>query len=158
MCLKIAKLRVAKISKILKSSNSWVHRALKTLYGVNKAPSDTTLRERLDTIQPSQLRRGFKQIFANLQRGKALEAFRYLDGHYIISIDGTGQYYSKNIHCDNCCEKNHRDGTKGYYHQMLVGSHRNEHPHLPTSSRKTNLHPLQLRTEFYQLIWEKLCQ
>lgn len=103
----------------LTSSNSWVRRALKTLYGVDKAPSDTTLRERLDTIQPSQLRRGFKQIFANLQRGKALEAFRYLNGHYIISIDGTGQYYSKNIHCDNCCEKNHRDGTKGYYHQML---------------------------------------
>jgi len=102
-----------------KASEPWVRRTLRTLYNVNKAPSDTTLRERLDTIQPHQLRRGFKQIFANLQRGKALESFRYLDGHYIISIDGTGQYYSKNIHCDNCCEKNHRDGSKGYYHQML---------------------------------------
>jgi len=103
----------------LKSSEPWVRRTLRTFYGVSKAPSDTTLRERLDTIQPSQLRRGFKQIFANLQRGKALEQFRYLDGHHIISIDGTGQYYSKTVHCNNCCEKNHRDGTKGYYHQML---------------------------------------
>lgn len=103
----------------LKSSEASIRRALRTLYGVKQAPSDTTLRERLDTIQPNQLRRGFKKIFANLQRGKALESFRYLDGHYIISLDGTGQYYSKNVSCDNCCEKKHRDGSVSYYHHML---------------------------------------
>ncbi len=48
-----------------------------------------------------------------------LEQFRYLDGHYVISIDGTGQYCSKSVHCDNCCEKSHRDGSKSYYHHML---------------------------------------
>lgn len=103
----------------LKSSDMSVRRTLRTLYGVHTVPSDTTLRERLDTIQPNQLRRGFKKIFANLQRGKALEPFRYLDGHYIISIDGTGQYYSNTVHCENCCVKNHRDGSVSYYHQML---------------------------------------
>ena len=103
----------------LKTLDPGVRRSLRTLYGVNQAPSDTTLRERLDKIDPSSLRRSFKTIFANLQRGKALEQFRYLDNHYIISIDGTGQYYSKTVSCNNCCEKNHRDGTTSYYHQML---------------------------------------
>jgi hypothetical protein len=102
-----------------KAAEPWIRRNLRTLYGVDQAPSDTCLRERLDDIAPQQLRRVFKQIFSHLQRGKALEKFRYLGGHYIISIDGTGQYCSKKVHCNNCCEKNHRDGSKTYYHQML---------------------------------------
>jgi hypothetical protein len=92
---------------------------LRTLYGVKKAPSDTCLRERLDVISPKQLRRPYKKIFAYLQRGKVLEQFRYLDGHHIISIDGTGQYSSEKVHCENCCEKHHRTGRVEYYHHML---------------------------------------
>ena len=45
-----------------------------------------------------QLRRPFKPIFSCLQRGKALEKYRYLDGLYIVSIDGTGQYSSESEH------------------------------------------------------------
>jgi len=102
-----------------KGSESMIRRNLRTLYQVKKAPSDTCLRERLDKISARQLRRPFKKIFSYLQRGKALEPFRYLDGHYIISIDGTGQYSSESIHCENCCEKKHRSGEVSYYHHML---------------------------------------
>ena len=103
----------------VKSSEPIIRRNLRTLYGVDKAPSDTCMRERLDQVLPRQLRRTYKKIFADLQRGKVLEQYRYLGGHYIISIDGTGQYCSKKVHCDNCCEKNHRNGSKSYYHPML---------------------------------------
>jgi hypothetical protein len=103
----------------VKSSEPIIRRNLRTLYGIDKAPSDTCMRERLDQILPRQLRRAYKKIFAYLQRGKALEQYRYLGGHYIISIDGTGQYCSEKVHCDNCCEKKHRDGSKSYYHHML---------------------------------------
>lgn len=92
---------------------------LKSLYGVNKVPSDTCLRERLDTLDPKHLRRAFKTIFAHLQRGKVLEEYKSLDGNYTISIDGTGQYSSETIGCENCCEKYHRNGKKTYYHHML---------------------------------------
>ena len=54
-----------------------------------------------------------------MQRGKALEPYRYLDGHYTISIDGTGQYSSEKVSCNNCCEKHHRNGKTTYYHHML---------------------------------------
>jgi len=91
---------------------------LRTLFSVNQAPCDTQMRERLDNVDPNEIRKIFKIIFAQLQRGKALEPFEYLDG-YLLSIDGTGFFSSKEIHCDNCCEKEHRDGTKTYYHQML---------------------------------------
>jgi len=102
-----------------KVTDANIRRNLHNLYGVKNAPSDTCLRERLDQISPKQLRRPFKAIFSALQRGKMLENYRYLDGHYIVSIDGTGQYSSKSIHCDNCCEKHHRNGQTTYYHHML---------------------------------------
>lgn len=92
---------------------------LKNLYGVKNCPSDTTMRQRLDQLSPHILRGSFKKIFSNLQRGKALEDFKYLDGHYLVSIDGTGHYSSNKVSCSNCCQKNHRNGTVSYYHQML---------------------------------------
>jgi hypothetical protein len=72
-----------------KVSEPILRRNLRTLYGVENAPSDTTMRERLDSISPQQLRRPFKKIFAYLQRGKVLARYRYLDGYHIISLDGT---------------------------------------------------------------------
>lgn len=75
-----------------KAEEPFIRRNLRTLYSVEKAQSDTCMRERLDVITPQQLRRPFKKIFSYSQRGKAQEKFRYLDGYYIVSIDGTGQY------------------------------------------------------------------
>ncbi len=95
---------------------------LKTLYEIEGVPSDTYLRERLDEVDPQELRGAFKSIFASLQRSKELEAYQFYKGHYLISADGTGMFSSKTINCDNCCVKNHRNGTKTYYHQMICAS------------------------------------
>jgi len=99
-----------------------IRRNLRNLYNVNKAPSDTCLRERIDMLSPRNFRRPFKVIFAFLQRGKVLERYLYFGKHYIVSVDGTGQYSSNKVHCKNCCEKHHRDGEITYYHQMLGAS------------------------------------
>ncbi len=91
---------------------------LKNLYGVVRAPSDTAMRERLDLVDPRSVRRVFKSVFAALQRGKGLEGFTWL-GHHLLSVDGTGYFSSKKVHCERCCEKHHRDGSTTWYHQML---------------------------------------
>ena len=96
-----------------------IKRNLKTLYHVDCAPCDTYLREQLDEVDPHALREPYKKLFALLQRGKALEGYAYWQDHYLISLDGTGQYSSNSVHCDNCCEKHHRNGSVEYYHQML---------------------------------------
>ena len=92
---------------------------LHALYGIERAPSDTYFRERLDEFDPSQLRPLYKALLAELQRGKGLEGFDYLDGHYLLSLDGTGYFSSTKVHCPQCGEKHHRNGTTTYYHQML---------------------------------------
>ena len=92
---------------------------LSSLYGIERAPSDTAMRERLDGVDPRELRGGFRRLFTALQRAKGLERFTWLDGHYLLSVDATGYFSSSSVHCERCCEKHHRDGRTTYYHQML---------------------------------------
>ena len=92
---------------------------LKTIYGIERVPCDTRMRERLDPLSPESLRPSFKLVFGQLQRGKALEPMVFLDGHYLVALDGTGYFSSKTIHCDSCLQKEHRNGSITYYHQML---------------------------------------
>lgn len=92
---------------------------LQTLYHVNRPSSDTYLRERLDELDPNFIRPAFKKIFAELQRGKCLEEFEFLEGYYLLSLDGTGEFFSSKVCCEQCCKKEHKDGSVTYYHQML---------------------------------------
>lgn len=94
---------------------------LNTLYGIKRAPSDTHMREELDSVDPTSLRGTFLSVFKAIQRGKLLEQYSFLGG-YLISVDGTGMFSSEKIHCKNCCEKHHRDGRTTYYHQVLAGA------------------------------------
>jgi hypothetical protein len=92
---------------------------LQTLYGVASPPSDTYMRERLDPVDPQALRPAFKAVFRELQRGKILEDYVFMNGRYLSSIDATGVYSSSTVHCNNCCEKHHQNGNITYHHQIL---------------------------------------
>src|ERR671930_1119087 len=92
---------------------------LQTIYGIERVPCDTQMRERLDPVSPASLRPSFKIVFRPLQRGKALEPMVFLDGHYLVALDGTGYFSSQTIHCDSCLHKEHRNGSITYDHPML---------------------------------------
>jgi hypothetical protein len=92
---------------------------LATIYGIQRVPCDTRMREILDPVSPESLRPLFKSVFQQWPRGKALEAMMFLDGHYLLALDGTGYFSSKTIHCASCLHKVHRSGAITYYHQML---------------------------------------
>jgi len=92
---------------------------LGTIYSIARVPCDTQMRERLDPVSPESLRPLFKSVFRQLQRGKALEPMAFLDGHYLVALDGTGYFSSQTIHCASCLHKVHRNGSITYYHQML---------------------------------------
>jgi hypothetical protein len=92
---------------------------LHTIYGIERVPCDTHMREILDPVSPKLLRPVFRSVFRQLQRGKALEAMTFLDGHYLLALDGTEYFSSKTIHCASCLHKVHRHGSITYFHQIL---------------------------------------
>jgi len=102
---------------------------LTSLYGVERAPCDTQLRAIADPVEPEQLRGAFRTLHQQVQRGKGLEAYEYWNGHYLVSVDGTGHYASSAVHCPDCCEKI-SGGKTSYYHQLLGAVI--VHPHLKT--------------------------
>lgn len=79
---------------------------IKKLYQVEQIPCDTYMRERLDEVEPKGIRKIFKKIFTKVQRGKMLESFQYLNGAYLMPMDGTGFFASNKVHCEHCCKKN----------------------------------------------------
>jgi hypothetical protein len=92
---------------------------LQALYQIGRVPSDTQMRVILDPLPPEALRPAFQDVFRQLQRGKALEAYRFLDEGYLLLLDGTGYFSSHKVHCPSCLLKHHADGTVTYSHQLL---------------------------------------
>lgn len=119
--LAIFKLKYPSLLQFEKAkSKQHIAQNLKNLFGLKRVPCDTYMRERLDEIDLKDLRKAFTSIFANVQRGKSLEKFVFLEGKYLLLSDGTGFFSSPTIHCKNCCEKHHKNGSVTYYHQMLA--------------------------------------
>ena len=75
-----------------------VHR----VYGIERVPCDTAMREILDPVEPACLRPLFTHVFRALQRGKALEEMVFVEGHYLVALDGTGSFSSTQLHCASC--------------------------------------------------------
>lgn len=99
--------------------NEPIRKNLKLLYGIEHPPSDTYIRERLDKLDPVTLAPVYKKLFSLLQRNKILESYQYLNGCYLLSIDGTAHFSSEKVHCKNCCVKELSKGKMTYYHQLL---------------------------------------
>ena len=97
---------------------------LKRIFGLEQVPSDTQMRTILDEVDPENLRPLFGDVFRQLQRGKVLKQLEFLGG-YLLSLDGTGYFTSKQVHCASCLEKRNRRTDVGrvpritYSHQTL---------------------------------------
>ena len=82
---------------------------LKSIYGMDQIPCDTQMRTRLDGIDPDSLRSAFKGAFRQAQRGKLLEKFTFMNGYYLVSIDGTGYFSSEKLFSPFCLTKKNKN-------------------------------------------------
>lgn len=93
---------------------------MKRLYGIGQVPSDTQMRVILDAVDPLALRAVFNDVLREVQRGKVLEGFVFLENCYLLCMDGTGYFSSSKVHCSCCLEKvDSKTGEVTYSHQML---------------------------------------
>ena len=95
---------------------------LESIYGIESAPCDTQMRTILDDVEPVGIRPVFQTVRRQLERSRELRKFVFLGGSYLVSLDGTGHFYSKKVHCDACLQKvNKKTGEVTYYHQLMGG-------------------------------------
>ena len=95
---------------------------LHSMFGISNIPCDSQMRTILDPLSLSSLRTPFRTVFRHLQRGKDLEKMAYIDGHYLLSGDGTGFYSSGKVSSPYCMAKKSRNGQTLYYQQMYAAS------------------------------------
>jgi len=95
---------------------------LKTMFHVSGVPKATQFRDVVDILPSHDLENVFSDFFRPLQRGKQLELFRFLDGKYLVSIDGTEYFSSNSISCPCCLTKNLKTGVTIWQHQAVCGA------------------------------------
>ena len=93
---------------------------LRALYGIERAPCDTALRERLDEVDPRAVARC---VQARVRAAPAWEGAGgvHLPGRALPPLGRRHRLLLLVARAlqQHCCEKHHKDGRVTYYHQML---------------------------------------
>jgi hypothetical protein len=93
-----------------------------TLFGVKKIPSDDQIRNFVDLIKPDIFNEVFFDIL-NMAKDQNLLSDMTVLGHYnVIALDGCEYFNSKNIQCDHCLTRCHKNGVVEKYHSVLGAS------------------------------------
>ncbi|MHC4322581.1 MAG: ISNCY family transposase, partial [Planctomycetota bacterium] len=92
----------------------------RTLFGIQKLPTDNQVRNLLDPVDPKLLWPAYRSTFEYLQKWGVIEGFRSFANTLLVAVDGTGYFYSESIHCDKCSVAHHRDGRVTYSHTALT--------------------------------------
>jgi Transposase DDE domain len=93
---------------------------IRRIYRIGRVPSDTSMREIVDGVDPAEVQPVFADVFRCIQRGKVLEQFVYWDNCYLLSLDGTQYFSSDEIHCACCQEKHSHTGHVTYSHAAVA--------------------------------------
>ncbi|MFR7972884.1 MAG: hypothetical protein ACLU8C_11060 [Lacrimispora saccharolytica] len=90
---------------------------------LNEMPHYDTLNYYLEKLSPECLSDLRKKMITSLIRGKQFNRGRLLGKYWRVILDGTGLFYFKEKHCDNClCTTKKLDNGKTvklYYHKVL---------------------------------------
>ena len=90
----------------------------RSLFGVERIPSDPQIRNLLDTVAPRHLRTPFWAILSLLTRAGYMSDYIY-DNSLLLSMDGTGYFGSHDLHCPNCTVAVH-DSETFYSHRVVL--------------------------------------
>lgn len=90
---------------------------------LDEMPHSDTLNYYLEKLSPQCLAEVRKRMIKSLIRGKAFNRAKLLGRHWRVILDGTGLFYFKEKHCDNCLvttiKNEEGKEEKRYYHKVL---------------------------------------
>lgn len=92
---------------------------LETLFGVSEIPADTQMRVVIDSVSTEKIAKIFPVYLKLLQRGQHLKNYDFMNGYYLIALDGSEYFTSEEISCPCCLKKESKTGKTRYHHQIL---------------------------------------
>lgn len=94
----------------------------RTLFGIERLPSDNHIRSQLDPVDPRLLRAVFHDTARYLYEGRELDRFRSLGGTILVALDGTGYFRSESIHCPQCSLTQPKGKPTVYSHTVVMAA------------------------------------
>lgn len=95
---------------------------LRSAFHIKDIPCDTQMRTRLDEVDPDCLRPAYRALFRRAQQAKVLEKFVFIEGCYLIALDGTGYFSSEKLFSPFCLVKSCSKSGKTIYHLQALGA------------------------------------
>lgn len=90
---------------------------------LKEIPHYDTLNYYLERLSPEELSIVRAKMIKSLISNRVFDANKLFNKHWQVILDGTGLFYFKEKHCDNCLKEVHKndDGTieTRYYHKVL---------------------------------------
>jgi hypothetical protein len=62
---------------------------LMSMFQVKSTPKSTAMKDFIDEIKPEELTSLFKVYITKLQRNNFLKEYQYINGKYLVALDGT---------------------------------------------------------------------
>lgn len=92
----------------------------RTLFGIDKIPTDNQTRLLLDQEAPEQLFPVFNWLWEGIQAAGLLKDFTGHCQDLLIAFDGLEYHSSNKIHCQHCKTRQHKNGKVTYSHGMVT--------------------------------------
>ena len=92
----------------------------RSLFQIQRIPSDNHIRQSLDPVEPSHLFSLFDDLFEAFDKTGVLEQMRAVGQTRLIAIDATWYFSSKNIHCPHCSSIEHEQGQITHFHSAIT--------------------------------------
>lgn len=93
---------------------------LKTLFRVERIPSDNQVRALLDPVSPEAFHPVFDCVYESFKKQGVLDPLKGIGHTQYIAMDGTQLHSSNKINCDGCSTKEHKNGTISYHHNAIT--------------------------------------
>jgi len=92
----------------------------RTIFGIDKIPTDAQIRNVLDGVSYRCLFPVFMGVMAVLQEHKDLDRYRVLANQLLVCMDGTEFFTSNALSCPFCSARSLSDGTINHFHSAVT--------------------------------------
>ena len=94
----------------------------KTLFGIERIPSDHHIRDLLDQAPPELLEPCFAQALDEMRQHGGMQDFARLGGRILIALDGSEYFCSEKRGCPRCLTRKRANGKTENYHTLLAAT------------------------------------